>query len=242
MTTEDAFFAPPLVDGDASARRLDEDVYRPLESFPTFRWWIAFAISGSFALWLLYCVGYTVVFGLGTWGLKRPVYWAFAITNFVFWIGIGHAGTLISAILYLFRQGWRTGIARFSEAMTIFAVICAGIFPLIHTGRPWLAWYWLFPAPNQHHLWINFRSPLCWDFFAVSTTSRPRFSSGTRASFPIWPSRATAPAIPAQTGLWPAEPGMERERARVEPLRKSLSSVRRPFDATGPQRPLHRLV
>ncbi|MEO8398401.1 MAG: NrfD/PsrC family molybdoenzyme membrane anchor subunit, partial [Ignavibacteriaceae bacterium] len=102
------------------------------------------------------------------WGNNQPVGWAFPIINFVFWVGIGHAGTLISAILFLLRQKWRTGIARFAEAMTIFAVMCAGIFPVIHTGRPWLAGY-LIPYPNQHTLWVNFISPLVWDVFAVST-------------------------------------------------------------------------
>ena len=106
--------------------------------------------------------------GTGIWGLNIPVGWGFAIINFVWWIGIGHAGTLISAILLLFRQEWRTSINRFAEAMTIFAVMCAGIFPLLHVGRPWLA-YWLLPYPNTMALWPQFRSPLLWDVFAVST-------------------------------------------------------------------------
>lgn len=114
------------------------------------------------------CVGITVAYGLGVWGVNQPVSWGFDIVNFVFWIGIGHAGTLISAILFLLRQRWRNGIARFAEAMTIFAVMCAGIFPLLHTGRPWLPLY-LAPYPNQHSLWVNFTSPLLWDVFAVST-------------------------------------------------------------------------
>ena len=113
-------------------------------------------------------IGYTVYTGIGVWGNNSPVFWAFDIINFVFWVGIGHAGTLISAILFLFRMRWRNAIARFAEAMTIFAVMCAGIFPLIHVGRPWLA-FWLFPYPNQRALWPNFRSPLLWDVFAVST-------------------------------------------------------------------------
>ena len=112
-------------------------------------------------------VGYLFLAGIGVWGLNVPVGWGFDITNFVFWVGIGHAGTLISAILFLFRQKWRTGINRFAEAMTIFAVICAGLFPAIHIGRPWFA-YWLFPYPNQMSVWPNFRSPLLWDVFAVS--------------------------------------------------------------------------
>ena len=107
--------------------------------------------------------------GTGIWGVNIPVGWGFAIINFVWWIGIGHAGTLISAILLLLKQGWRTSINRFAEAMTIFAVMCAGIFPLIHTGRPWLAAYWLFPYPNSMAIWPQFRSPLIWDVFAVST-------------------------------------------------------------------------
>ena len=113
-------------------------------------------------------IGYLLFTGVGVWNLNRPVGWAFDITNFVFWVGIGHAGTLISAILFLFRQKWRTGINRFAEAMTIFAVVCAGTFPGIHVGRAWFA-YWLFPIPNQMALWPNFLSPLLWDVFAVST-------------------------------------------------------------------------
>ena len=107
--------------------------------------------------------------GIGIWGNNIPVGWGFDIINFVWWIGIGHAGTLISAILLLFRQQWRTSINRFAEAMTLFAVACAAMFPLLHTGRPWLAAYWLFPYPNTMGLWPQFRSPLMWDVFAVST-------------------------------------------------------------------------
>jgi molybdopterin-containing oxidoreductase family membrane subunit len=111
----------------------------------------------------------SVATGIGTWGINTNVGWAFDITNFVFWIGIGHAGTLISAILFLLRQHWRMGVNRAAEAMTLFAVMCAGIFPLIHMGRPWFG-YWLFPYPNfRGSLWINFRSPLAWDAFAIST-------------------------------------------------------------------------
>ena len=114
------------------------------------------------------CIRDSIFTGVGVWGLNNPVMWAFDITNFVLWVGIGHAGTLISAILFLFRQKWRTGINRFAEAMTIFAVVCAGLFPGIHVGRVWLA-YWLFPIPNQMAMWPQFRSPLLWDVFAVST-------------------------------------------------------------------------
>ena len=133
-------------------------------------WWF-FAFGVSFALMnvLLFSLGYLVLTGIGVWGNNIPVGWAFDIINFVWWIGIGHAGTLISAILLLLRQSWRTSINRFAEAMTLFAVACAGIFPLFHTGRPWLAIYWLFPYPNTMNIWPNFRSPLMWDVFAVST-------------------------------------------------------------------------
>jgi molybdopterin-containing oxidoreductase family membrane subunit len=114
-------------------------------------------------------IGYLLFKGVGIWGINIPIGWGFAIINFVWWIGIGHAGTLISAILLLFKQSWRTSINRFAEAMTIFAVMQAGLFPLIHTGRPWLAAYWLFPYPNTMGVWPQFRSPLIWDVFAVST-------------------------------------------------------------------------
>ena len=116
---------------------------------------------------LLVAVGYLFLKGIGIWGNNVPVGWAFDIINFVWWIGIGHAGTLISAILLLLKQDWRTSINRFAEAMTLFAVACAVMFPLIHTGRPWLAAYWLFPYPNSMGIWPQFRSPLIWDVFAV---------------------------------------------------------------------------
>jgi molybdopterin-containing oxidoreductase family membrane subunit len=135
---------------------------------PGKKYFLALTITLSALLIGAVCVGITLFFGIGEWGNNQPVGWAFGIVNFVFWIGIGHAGTLISAILFLLRQKWRTGIARFAEAMTIFAVMCAGLFPIIHTGRPWLAGY-LTPYPNQHGLWVNFVSPLVWDVFAVST-------------------------------------------------------------------------
>ena len=131
-------------------------------------WWITLGVSAALMLVLFATVGYLVLTGVGVWGNNIPVAWGFPIINFVFWIGIGHAGTLISAILFLFHQRWRTSINRFAEAMTIFAVVCAGLFPAIHVGRPWLA-YWLFPYPNQMGMWPQMRSPLLWDVFAVST-------------------------------------------------------------------------
>jgi molybdopterin-containing oxidoreductase family membrane subunit len=131
-------------------------------------WYFGFAIAFSITMMLFYSLGYLVVMGVGIWGEDIPVGWAFDIINFVWWIGIGHAGTLISAILLLLRQTWRTSINRFAEAMTLFAVACAGIYPAMHTGRPWLD-YWLFPYPNTMGTWPQFRSPLMWDVFAVST-------------------------------------------------------------------------
>ncbi|MBI3405338.1 MAG: polysulfide reductase NrfD [Acidobacteria bacterium] len=131
-------------------------------------WWIGFSFAFLVTMMLMYALTYLVIKGTGIWGINIPVGWGFAIINFVWWIGIGHAGTLISAILLLFRQQWRTSINRFAEAMTLFAVACAGIFPLMHTGRPWFG-YWLFPYPNTMGLWPQFRSPLIWDVFAVST-------------------------------------------------------------------------
>jgi Ni/Fe-hydrogenase subunit HybB-like protein len=132
--------------------------------------WIGGLLIGLAGLGALQlAIGYLVVKGVYIWGNNVPVGWAFEIINFVWWIGIGHAGTLISAILLLFKQQWRMSISRFAEAMTIFAVACAALFPLLHTGRPWLAAYWLFPYPNTMGLWPQFRSPLIWDVFAVST-------------------------------------------------------------------------
>jgi Ni/Fe-hydrogenase subunit HybB-like protein len=133
------------------------------------KWWIlGFAVAFALVIMLLYAVTYLLAVGVGIWGVQIPVGWGFAIINFVWWIGIGHAGTLISAILLLLHQQWRTSINRFAEAMTLFAVACAGLFPLIHMGRPWVG-YWVFPYPDTMKLWPNFRSPLVWDVFAVST-------------------------------------------------------------------------
>ena len=133
------------------------------------KWWIfGFLISFAMVSMLMVAVTYLLVKGVGIWGITIPIGWGFAIINFVWWIGIGHAGTLISAILLLLRQQWRTSINRFAEAMTLFAVSCAGLFPLVHMGRPWLG-YWLFPYPDTMKMWPNFRSPLVWDAFAVST-------------------------------------------------------------------------
>jgi molybdopterin-containing oxidoreductase family membrane subunit len=159
----------PLVHPNYSMRDVTTDVLAPMWKWPPLGWHIAF----GFAQMVLALGGLAVLVtfyrGMGVSGINNPVGWGIFITNFVFWVGIGHAGTLISAILFLFRQKWRTAINRSAEAMTIFAVMCAGIFPLIHTGRPWKAAYWLLPYPNDRLLWVNFRSPLLWDVFAVST-------------------------------------------------------------------------
>src|SRR5437763_15035760 len=153
----------PLVVGDsASFAAITEKICYVAEApRPPKAWYIGFGVAFVFLNILGAMIGYLLFTGVGVWGMNRPNMWAFDITNFVFWVGIGHAGTLISAILFLFRQKWRTGINRSAEAMTLFAVMCAGIFPLFHTGRPWRAFYWLFPIPNTDlNLWQNFRSPL----------------------------------------------------------------------------------
>jgi len=161
-------FEPPVLapgyDRGSVSDRLGSVVF---ERTP--RWWIlGFAIAFLLLTMFLFSVIYLFTKGVGIWGLNVPVAWGFAIVNFVWWIGIGHAGTLISAILLLFRQQWRTSINRFAEAMTLFAVACAGLFPILHLGRPWL-FYWLLPYPNTMDLWPQFRSPLIWDVFAVTT-------------------------------------------------------------------------
>ena len=141
----------------------------PLSSRTPLGWVFGFLIGFTLLSGLMVSLSWLLLKGIGIWGNNVPVAWAFDIINFVWWIGIGHAGTLISAILLLFKQQWRMSISRFAEAMTIFAVMCAAIFPIFHTGRPWLAAYWLFPYPNTMGLWPQFRSPLIWDVFAVST-------------------------------------------------------------------------
>jgi Ni/Fe-hydrogenase subunit HybB-like protein len=160
--------AAPITDGPVSLGGLDDQVLAHVERKPPAAWFIALAVASTTMLIGFALIGYTVSTGIGVWGNNIPVAWGFDIINFVFWVGIGHAGTLISAILLLFRARWRNAISRFAEAMTIFAVLCAVLFPLIHIGRPWLG-FWLMPYPNQRGIWPNFRSPLIWDVFAVST-------------------------------------------------------------------------
>ncbi|MEE9175722.1 MAG: NrfD/PsrC family molybdoenzyme membrane anchor subunit [Thermodesulfobacteriota bacterium] len=147
--------------------RVNDDIIRMLDK-PTFKWWALFLPTLFFVGFGLFCFIYQVYTGLGVAGYRHPVFWGVYITDFVFWVGIAHSGTLISAILYLFRANFRMSIYRIAEAMTVFAVLTAGLFPIIHLGRPW-NFYWLFPYPNQRELWVNFKSPLLWDVFAVST-------------------------------------------------------------------------
>ena len=194
----------PLVTGDKSYHDITLDVVAAVEGKANKSWWIVFSIALAAFSWGIGCIIYTVSTGIGTWGLNKTVGWAWDITNFVWWVGIGHAGTLISAVLLLFRQKWRMGINRSAEAMTIFSVIQAGLFPIIHMGRPWLA-YWVVPIPNQFgSLWVNFNSPLLWDVFAISTY--------LSVSLVFW-----------WTGLLP-DFAMIRDRA-VTPFNKKIYSI-----------------
>ena len=169
-TFEDAEKRAPLVLGGLDYTGVTETVTSVWEaSKPPKIWYVLLAVSMVLLAILGACVGHLLMKGTGVWGNNNPTYWGWPIVNFVFWVGIGHAGTLISAILFLFRQDWRTSINRAAEAMTIFAVVCAGLFPGVHIGRVWV-FYWLFPVPTEHlAMWPNFRSPLLWDVFAVST-------------------------------------------------------------------------
>jgi Ni/Fe-hydrogenase subunit HybB-like protein len=159
----------PLILGNKTYGEITEQVCSVVEDPKVHKVWLTSFLVAVTVLGMLFSlIAYLIVTGVGVWGNQIPVAWGWPIVNFVFWVGIGHAGTLISAILFLLRQDWRTSINRFAEAMTIFAVVCAGLFPGIHVGRIWLA-YWLLPLPNQMLMWPNFRSPLLWDVFAVST-------------------------------------------------------------------------
>jgi Ni/Fe-hydrogenase subunit HybB-like protein len=160
---------PPLVSGDKNYHQITEDIVRPIENRPSRLWWIGFLTAVLLLCFGIFSVTREVIYGTGQWNLNKTIGWGWDITNFVWWVGIGHAGTLISAILLLFRQGWRTGVNRAAEAMTIFAVMCAGQFPIWHMGRVWMAFF-VFPYPNTRgSLWPNFNSPLMWDVFAIST-------------------------------------------------------------------------
>ncbi|MBI4458933.1 MAG: polysulfide reductase NrfD [Acidobacteria bacterium] len=160
---------PPVIAPGHTFATVTDKISSIVLARPTSKGWLAgFLLSFLLVMLLFYAIGYLLVAGVGIWGVSIPVAWGFAIVNFVWWIGIGHAGTLISAILLLLNQQWRTSINRFAEAMTLFAVACAGLFPLLHLGRPWF-FYWLLPYPNPQGIWPQFRSPLVWDVFAVGT-------------------------------------------------------------------------
>ena len=204
MSHYEAPIREPLVLGDKTYHDITEDIAKPIEGKANKNWYIAFYISLAAMLWGFGCIFYTIGTGIGVWGLSKNIGWAWDITNFVWWVGIGHAGTLISAVLLLFRQKWRMAINRSAEAMTIFSVIQAGLFPIIHMGRPWLA-YWVLPIPNQFgSLWVNFNSPLLWDVFAISTY--------LSVSLVFW-----------WTGLLP-DFAMIRDRA-VRPFQKKIYSL-----------------
>ncbi len=165
----ESFVREPLVDGDKTYHQVTEDIISPIEKKPGRMWYVGFFFSVTLLLLGVFSVFWEVYYGIGVWGINRTVGWGWDITNFVWWVGIGHAGTLISAILLLFRQGWRTGVNRAAEAMTIFAVMCAGQFPIFHMGRVWDGFFVL-PYPNgRGPLWPNFNSALLWDVFAIST-------------------------------------------------------------------------
>ena len=177
-------------------------------------------------------VAYLLAVGIGVWGINLPVGWGFAIINFVWWIGIGHAGTLISAILLLFKQQWRTSINRFAEAMTLFAVACAAMFPLLHTGRPWLAAYWLFPYPNTMNVWPQFRSPLIWDVFAVSTYATVSALFWFVGLIPdLATLRDRSESKVGRGDLRRAGDGMARLGASLASLRDGVPAARRACDA-----------
>ncbi|MDA7928601.1 polysulfide reductase NrfD, partial [Mariniblastus sp.] len=169
-TYDDADERSPLILGGLDYAGVTDEVCGIWEADkPPKIWFVVLGAAISLLMVLGGCVGHLLMDGVGVWGNNNPAYWGWPIVNFVFWVGIGHAGTLISAILFLFRQNWRTSINRAAEAMTIFAVVCAGLFPGVHIGRVWV-FYWLFPIPTEHlAMWPNFRSPLLWDVFAVST-------------------------------------------------------------------------
>src|SRR6476660_7003365 len=188
--------APVIQPGHTFASITDKVASIVLRRPVTNGWLLGVVICFLILQWFLFCVCWLFYKGVGVWGVNIPVGWGFAIVNFVWWIGIGHAGTLISAILLLLRQSWRNSINRFAEAMTLFAVACAGMFPLLHLGRPWL-FYWLFPYPNTMRIQPNFRSPLVWDVFAVSTYATVSFLFGVVACCRTWPLCPTGPAIAA---------------------------------------------
>ncbi|UCE94034.1 MAG: polysulfide reductase NrfD [Flavobacteriaceae bacterium] len=196
MSHYEAPIREPLIIGDKSYHDISNDIAAPIEGKANKWWWAVFSLSLVAFLWGIGAIAYTIGTGIGVWGLNNKINWAWDITNFVWWVGIGHAGTLISAVLLLFRQKWRMGINRSAEAMTIFAVFQAGLFPVIHMGRVWNG-YWTMPIPNQFgNLWTNFNSPLLWDVFAISTyltVSVVFWYTGLLPDFAMIRDRATKP-------------------------------------------------
>src|SRR4026208_895086 len=170
MKAEPVYAPPPVIAPGHTFQTVTEQIAGiVLTRRHPYSWFFGLFVGFMGSMMLLMAITWLLIKGTGIWGVNIPIGWGFAIINFVWWIGIGHAGTLISAILLLLKQDWRTSINRLAEAMDLFAVVCAGICPLIHTGRPWLAAYWLLPYPNTMGIWPQFRSPLIWDVFAVST-------------------------------------------------------------------------
>jgi len=201
---KEASIREPLVLGTPTYSDITNEVLHTIENKPTKLWKLLITIAAIISLWGVGCILYLLGVGIGTWGLNKSVGWAWDITNFVWWVGIGHAGTLISAVLLLFRQKWRMAINRPAEAMTIFAVFMAGMFPMIHMGRIWMA-YWVLPIPNQFgSLWVNFNSPLLWDVFAISTylsVSLVFWYIGLIPDFATIRDRATRPVQKLMYGL-----------------------------------------
>ena len=225
--------APVLGPGHTYATVTDKISALVLVRPYNWRWFLGMGIGLVLTMVLFVSITVLLLEGVGIWGIDVPVMWGFAIINFVWWIGIGHAGTLISAILLLLKQDWRTSINRFAEAMTLFAVACAGLFPLLHLGRPWL-FYWLLPYPNTMGLWPQWRSPLVWDVFAVSTYAT--------VSLLFWyvgliPDMATlrdrAQNRWAQYHLWVSRDGLARFGAALAPLPDCVPAPGRPGDAAG---------
>jgi molybdopterin-containing oxidoreductase family membrane subunit len=215
----EAAIRDPLILGDKSYKDITDDVVGPIQGSAPIGWKIMITISSIIAIYGVGCILYLLGTGIGVWGLNKTVGWAWDITNFVWWVGIGHAGTLISAVLLLFRQKWRMAINRSAEAMTIFAVIMAAIFPGIHMGRIWVS-YWVLPLPNQFgSLWVNFNSPLLWDVFAISTyfsVSLVFWYIGLIPDFATIRDRMTKPF--AKKGLRFVELWMERSGQALESI------------------------
>ncbi len=215
----------PLVENNRSFHEVTDKIIGIVEEKCPTWWWVAFSIAAGTASFTLLGLTYLVSTGVGVWGLNNPIAWGWAIVNFVFWIGIGHAGTLISAILCLLKQNWRTSINRAAEAMTIFAVVCAGIFPLFHVGRVWFAW-WLFPLPNANWIWPQFRSPLEWDVFAVSTYGTVSFLFWCMGMIPDFATIRDRCGMVAKVRIANAKSGLERAfQEKYQLFRKYLYTI-----------------